>query len=281
MAALALRGCLLHLASSAADLVVVDLEDLWGEHEPQNRPGTGTGAANWRRRGTRTLAEARRDSGTTGFLRALTAVRDGTGPERDPSAPTAGGGAAMSAARPPSSEASSPDVSLLSEDDLYWFNEGTHRRMGDKLGAHIRPAGGVTFAVWAPNATRVAVIGDFNYWNADADVLRARGSSGIWEGTAAGAGPGHIYKFAITTRAGDVLEKADPFARRAEQPHRGRARWSGTWPTNGATSPGCRRGARTSRSGRPSRSTRCTWAAGAAIRATRSASSGMPRWRSR
>ena len=59
VAARALRGCLLHLASSAADLVVVDLEDLWGEHEPQNRPGTGTGAANWRRRGSRTLSRRR------------------------------------------------------------------------------------------------------------------------------------------------------------------------------------------------------------------------------
>ncbi len=60
---LALRGCLLHLASSAADLVLVDLEDLWGEREPQNRPGTGVGAANWRRRGVRTLA---RRGATTG-----------------------------------------------------------------------------------------------------------------------------------------------------------------------------------------------------------------------
>ena len=78
--------------------------------------------------------------------------------------------------------------------------------MGDKLGAHIRAGGGVTFGVWAPNATRVAVIGDFNHWNADADVLAPRGSSGIWEGAAAGAGPGDVYKFAITTRAGDVLD---------------------------------------------------------------------------
>jgi 4-alpha-glucanotransferase len=77
VAALALRGCLLHLASSAADLVLVDLEDLWGERQPQNRPGTGVGAANWRRRGSRTLSQARRDNGTTGFLRALRAVRDG------------------------------------------------------------------------------------------------------------------------------------------------------------------------------------------------------------
>src|SRR5271170_4166268 len=126
----------------------------------------------------------------------------------------------MSAARRLSAQASSPDVSLLSEDDLYWFNEGTHRRMGDKLGAHIRPGGGVTFGVWAPNATRVAVIGDFNHWNADADVLAPRGNSGIWEGPAAAAGPGDVYKFAITTRAGNVLDKADPFAARAEHPPR-------------------------------------------------------------
>jgi 4-alpha-glucanotransferase len=82
--ALALRGCLLHLASGAADLVLVDLEDLWGEREPQNRPGTGAGGANWRRRGSRTLSEARRDTATTGFLRALNRVRDG-GPATDPS----------------------------------------------------------------------------------------------------------------------------------------------------------------------------------------------------
>jgi 4-alpha-glucanotransferase len=74
---LALRGCLLHLASGAADLVLIDLEDLWGEREPQNRPGTGTGGANWRRRGTRTLAEARRDTSTTEFLRVINRVREG------------------------------------------------------------------------------------------------------------------------------------------------------------------------------------------------------------
>jgi 4-alpha-glucanotransferase len=75
--ALALRGCLLHLARGAADLVLVDLEDLWGEREPQNRPGTGVEAANWRRRGTLTLSEARRDTGTTDFLRLLDRSRHG------------------------------------------------------------------------------------------------------------------------------------------------------------------------------------------------------------
>jgi 4-alpha-glucanotransferase len=82
--ALALRGCLLHLASSAADLVLIDLEDLWGERGAQNRPGTGAGGANWRRRGARTVSEARRDTGTTEFLRALNRVRQG-GPAPDPS----------------------------------------------------------------------------------------------------------------------------------------------------------------------------------------------------
>jgi 4-alpha-glucanotransferase len=82
---LALRGCLLHLASGAADLVLIDLEDLWGEREPQNRPGTGTGGANWRRRGTRTLSEARRDIATTEFLRTVNRVRDG-GPVAAPPA---------------------------------------------------------------------------------------------------------------------------------------------------------------------------------------------------
>ena len=70
-AAVVLRFCLVHLATSAADLVMVDLEELWGEREPQNRPGTGTEGANWSRRASRTLQEAREDVTTTTFLRQL------------------------------------------------------------------------------------------------------------------------------------------------------------------------------------------------------------------
>ncbi len=125
----------------------------------------------------------------------------------------------MTAARRASTE-QAPPATFLSEDDLYLFNEGTHRHLGEKLGAHPQPGGGVSFRVWAPNAVRVAVMGDFNYWNPQADVLEVRGSSGIWEGEVAHAVPGHVYKFAITTRAGAVLEKADPFARWAEHPPR-------------------------------------------------------------
>jgi 4-alpha-glucanotransferase len=71
----ALRSCLAHLATSEADLVLVDLEDLWGERQPQNRPGTGTEAANWRQRANRTLTAARHDRATVDFLHRLTELR--------------------------------------------------------------------------------------------------------------------------------------------------------------------------------------------------------------
>jgi 1,4-alpha-glucan branching enzyme len=113
-----------------------------------------------------------------------------------------------------------PPHSPLSDDDVYLFNEGTHRQLGDKLGAQLRPGGGVAFGVWAPNAVRVAVVGDFNHWSRDSDLLAPRGSSGVWEGVVDRAEAGNVYKFAITTRAGEVLEKADPFALCTECPPR-------------------------------------------------------------
>ena len=71
--------------------------------------------------------------------------------------------------------------SLLSDQDLYLFNEGTHLRLYDKLGAHPRDDG-THFAVWAPNASAVGVMGDWNGWDADRQPLTLRGPSGIWEG---------------------------------------------------------------------------------------------------
>ena len=113
--------------------------------------------------------------------------------------------------------------SLLSADDLYLFNEGTHRHLADKLGAHVLAgpgSEGVRFSVWAPNASSVAVIGDFNGWNAQADPLTVRGSSGIWEGEVTAARAGDVYKYAITTGDGTVLDKADPVAFFSEVPPR-------------------------------------------------------------
>src|SRR5919202_749654 len=94
------------------------------------------------------------------------------------------------------------DVTLLSDEDLYWFAEGTHLRIYEKLGAHPITADGVagtSFAVWAPNADYVAVIGDFNGWDKGAHPLRLRGHSGIWEGFVPGVGDGTVYKVHVAS----------------------------------------------------------------------------------
>jgi 1,4-alpha-glucan branching enzyme len=115
-----------------------------------------------------------------------------------------------------------PQLSLLSEDDLYLFNEGTHIRLWDRLGAHPMGAGGAHgtyFAVWAPNARTVSVIGDFNGWDPRANPLTPRGSSGIWEGFVDGVGKGAVYKFHIVSNVGGYrVDKADPFALYSEVP---------------------------------------------------------------
>ncbi len=108
------------------------------------------------------------------------------------------------------------DISLLTDDDLHYFNEGTHYRLYQKLGAHLLQAKGVEgvyFAVWAPNAERVCVIGDFNYWDKNNHPLQARGESGVWEGFIPHIGKGTRYKFQVYSRyQGYQIDKADPFA---------------------------------------------------------------------
>jgi 1,4-alpha-glucan branching enzyme len=114
------------------------------------------------------------------------------------------------------------DISRLTDGDLYLFNEGNHFRLYDKLGAHrtvIDGQAGTFFSVWAPNAERVSVMGDFNGWNRSTHPLHSRAQSGIWEGFIAGLGTGAIYKYFIQSRHhGYRVEKADPFAFHAETP---------------------------------------------------------------
>jgi len=111
---------------------------------------------------------------------------------------------------------------LLSDDDLYLFNEGSHFRLYEKLGAHLSPSGGEAgsyFAVWAPDAEQVYVVGDFNGWSDDASPLYPRGQSGIWEGFVCGAHRGDRYKFRIVSRYGGYqVYKADPFGFFGEVP---------------------------------------------------------------
>ncbi|MCX5739299.1 MAG: 1,4-alpha-glucan branching protein GlgB [Proteobacteria bacterium] len=110
--------------------------------------------------------------------------------------------------------------SALSDQDLYLFNEGSHLRLYEKLGAHqavVDGKPGTRFAVWAPNAETVSVVGDWNGWNRNSHPLHPRAHSGIWEAFLPGVGIGAVYKFHIRSRTGGYqVDKADPFAIRAE-----------------------------------------------------------------
>jgi 1,4-alpha-glucan branching enzyme len=121
----------------------------------------------------------------------------------------------MAGGEEPSAATRAMMTSILSEDDIYLFNQGTHYRLYDKFGAQpvtIDGVAGTYFAVWAPNAEYVAVIGDWNNWDAGANPLRQRGFSGVWEGFIPHVGKGMRYKFHIASRYyGYREDKTDPF----------------------------------------------------------------------
>jgi 1,4-alpha-glucan branching enzyme len=109
-------------------------------------------------------------------------------------------------------------VDQLSAIDLSGFNAGHDARAYEKLGAHPVD-GGVSFAVWAPNAERVSVIGEWNGWSPDASPLRPIDGTGVWHGVVAKARAGHVYKYRIVSRVdGYVAEKADPYGFMHETP---------------------------------------------------------------
>jgi hypothetical protein len=102
----------------------------------------------------------------------------------------------------------------LSDFDLYLFGEGNHYSIYYKLGAHpttLDGLDGTRFAVWAPNAERVSVVGPFNLWDGRRHAMQVRGSSGIWELFIPGVGPGTEYKYELRTRSGGTVLKADPY----------------------------------------------------------------------
>jgi 1,4-alpha-glucan branching enzyme len=109
---------------------------------------------------------------------------------------------------------------ILTDFDLHLIGEGTHYKKYEKLGAHLREVEGVKgvhFAVWAPNAKRVSVMGDFNGWDAERHPMHLLGSSGVWEVFIPGLSEGELYKFAVRSRlTGQTMEKADPYAFYAE-----------------------------------------------------------------
>jgi len=103
--------------------------------------------------------------------------------------------------------------------DMHWFGEGRHWHAYRFLGAHLDEVDGihgVTFAVWAPNAERVSVVGDFNHWDGRRHPMRARGGSGVWELFIPGLAEGELYKFELRTQAGEILVKTDPYGQAYE-----------------------------------------------------------------
>ena len=109
----------------------------------------------------------------------------------------------------------------LGDQDLYLFNEGNEHRAYEKLGAHVRVidgVSGVAFAVWAPSAARVSVVGNFNAWDGRYFPMRPLGGSGVWELFVPGLGEGELYKFELRTQGGHVILKTDPYGTAFEAP---------------------------------------------------------------
>ncbi|MEX1129469.1 MAG: 1,4-alpha-glucan branching protein GlgB [Vicinamibacterales bacterium] len=110
---------------------------------------------------------------------------------------------------------------VITDYDLYLFGEGNHTRIYDKLGAHPLTVDGaevVHFAVWAPNADRVSVVGDFNEWDGRTHPMTLLGASGVWEAVIPAARAGQRYKFELHTRHGALLLKSDPYGAAFELP---------------------------------------------------------------
>jgi 1,4-alpha-glucan branching enzyme len=137
----------------------------------------------------------------------------------------------------------------LTDFDLYLFAEGTHQRAYEKLGAHFSEKGGargVQFAVWAPNARRVSVVGDFNHWNPAENEMNST-SAGIWETFVPGVRQNELYKYHIVSNyRGYTVDKADPYGFAAEiRPHTASRVWDlasyswndGSWMTSRAANP--------------------------------------------
>jgi len=108
---------------------------------------------------------------------------------------------------------------VLSDYDLWLFSEGNHHTIYEKMGAHaitVRGVDGFLFAVWAPNAVRVSVVGTFNGWDGRVHLMRSRGASGVWELFVPGIDSGELYKYEIRSADGFLHVKADPYAQRSE-----------------------------------------------------------------
>lgn len=187
-------ACLMLLAISPAEYLLINLEDIWLEIQPQNVPSTSLNYPNWQKKTRFDFETITIDPSIISILNIISIVRPKPHPAIN---------------------------HCITSDDIYLFNEGNHIRLYEKLGAHyINHNGvkGVHFAVWAPNAKSVSVVGDFNDWNKNANILHPTESSGIWRGFVVNAAIGHKYKFLIHSLSLPLeIEKSDPFGYYHEQ----------------------------------------------------------------
>ena len=202
------------LADSDAGLVMVQIEDVLKMASGVNLPGTHNERPNWSQLTPLSLEE----------MASTRVLAEALAPLRERRVFSVGG-----QGRPQVS-----NVSLFSSEDLHLFNEGRHFRLHHHLGCHPMIAEGVAgcyFAVWAPNADRVAVVGDFNGWDGSINVLFPRESSGVWEGFVPGAEEGHTYKYRVRSRlGGGEFDKSDPVGRFFEVPSKTATRvWRSTY----------------------------------------------------
>ncbi len=195
------------LGRSDAGIVVAQLDDLAGELDAVNLPGTSTERPNWQRRLRVPLEELAGDGRVAASLSSLDVARASTAP--DPGRRRVGDVLTQRVA--PS----------MHDEELELFRSGRHARLYDVLGAHpteLHGVRGTRFSVWAPRAAWVEVVGDFNGFDGRRHPLYPQGDSGIFEAFAPGVGPGYRYRFRLAQRGGRPVEKADPFAARTELP---------------------------------------------------------------
>ena len=172
---------------------------------------------------------------------------------------------------------------VLSDFDIYLLGEGNHLRSYEKLGAHVREVDGIKgvhFALWAPNAQRVSVVGNFNHWDGRRHPMRNLGPTGLWELFVPDLQPGEVYKYEIKSRYhGYMVTKADPYGFYAEQPAPDRLDRLGRRPPPlERRRSGWTAAPSGSRSTRRSRSTRSTSAPGGARARTATATSATASW---
>ena len=223
------KACLRYLAASRAKIMLLNIEDTWHEDKPQNVPGTWRERPNWLRKAEYPLERMTTDRKINSFLREITQLRvDPHLVARKkralPEIQLKRISLRKEVERVAPVKLPNGVISLFSDDDIYLFNEGLHFQLYNHLGAHpleIDGKKGTCFAVWAPNADYVSVIGDFNSWNPQANPLTSRASSGIWEGFIPGVSRGFLYKYFIKSRdSSHNAQKADPFATYSEIPPR-------------------------------------------------------------